>query len=412
MSVHSLNICTKNNMNYHIITQDNFFDAYIEDIYKLHQEANNVFWVRGVPSATPWKQTSRKVEYLGDDASAICERLKGLQPEDKLFVCWYDMAIGNAILDSGIRNDVYVYVMGGEFYAEPFWYHASWLFDPITYRYLKKGGFEGYPQVNWKRRPRNLGKVYGEICRRRAFLRGQEELYQQKLRTMRRVDYVVLPREGLAEYEFIRRLYPGMRCKAAGGIFTQNYDDAALFPSKEGSDEGEIRILVGNSADPSNNYYDAFYWLKKQIKKSARRVIIYSMLAYGNQRHRDDVIQKGDELFGESFIPVTEYRSRVDYISFLNSMDVMVMYHNRQQAVGNIMTGLTLGKPVLMKGRSPVYAMMKGQGCDSVHDVSKVAFTELDNIIQSAAQNRDGTRKVVKRIYSEERRLEYLKDLL
>ena len=73
-------------MNYHIITQDKFFDAYIEDIYKLHQEANNVFWVRGEKGEMPWLTSKRKVEYLGNDQTKYVDKLRTLKPEDKLFV--------------------------------------------------------------------------------------------------------------------------------------------------------------------------------------------------------------------------------------------------------------------------------------------------------------------------------------
>ena len=51
-------------MNCHIITQDKFFNGYIEDIYELHLEHENVFWVQGVPGECPHLTTKRKIEYL------------------------------------------------------------------------------------------------------------------------------------------------------------------------------------------------------------------------------------------------------------------------------------------------------------------------------------------------------------
>ena len=67
-------------MNYHIITQDKFFDAYIEDIYKLHLEANNVFWVRGKKGEMPWLKTDRAVEYLPHDHSLYVDKYAPLIP--------------------------------------------------------------------------------------------------------------------------------------------------------------------------------------------------------------------------------------------------------------------------------------------------------------------------------------------
>lgn len=399
-------------MNYHIITQDKFFDAYVEDIYKLHQEANNVFWVRGEKGELPWFTSQRKVEYLGNEYARYVEKLRTLNPQDKLFVSWYDMFIGQAILDSGIENELYVPVMGGDLYAEPFWYHASWLFDSKTLKWLKNNVYYGYPQINWKRKPKNWWKIYDEIRKRNAFMPEQCQIYKQKLQTMKRINYIVLPREDIAEYEYIRKLYPGMSCKFEAGVYSQNYDAASIAPSKQYQQGEPIKLLVGNSADPSNNYLDAFDWLAKQIKRNARLIRIHTILSYGDTQNRDFVISKGKALFGENFVPITSFMKREEYIAFLNSMDMLVMYHNRQQAVGNMMTSITLGKPVFMKACSPIYTMLKEQGCSSVYDVKKVNFENLEEIIQSANRDRANNVAIVKKIYSEDTRLNNWRELL
>lgn len=393
-------------MNYHIITQDKFFDAYIEDIYKLHQEANNVFWVRGEKREMPWLTSKRKVEYLGNDSTQYVKKLRTLKPGDKLFVSWYDMFIGEVILDSGIKNELYVLVMGGDLYAEPFWYHANWLFDSKTLKCLKNNAYYGYPQINWKRKPKNWKKVYDEICKRNAFMPEQCQLYQQKLRTMKRINYLVLPKEDLAEFEFVKKLYSGISCEFAHGVYSQNYDVASIVSTKQYQQGEPINLLVGNSADPTNNYLDAFDWLVKQIKKSSRPVRVHTILSYGDKINRDFVIAKGKALFGENFMPITSFMKREEYIAFLNSMDMLVMYHNRQQAVGNIMTAITLGKPVFMKGNNPIYKMLKEQGCSSVYDVTKVSLKQSECMIKSAIVSRQENADIVKKIYSEETRLE------
>ena len=399
-------------MNYHIITQDKFFDAYIEDIYKLHQEENNVFWVRGEKGELPWLTSRRNVEYIGNDFTKCINKLRTLKPEDKLFVSWYDMFIGQAILDSEIGNELYVFVMGGDLYSEPFWYHANWLFDSKTLRYLKNNVNYGYPQINWERRPKNWKKTYNEICMHNGFLSTQRQLYQKKLQTMKRIDYLVLPKENVAEFEFIRKLYPGITCQFASGEYMQNYDAANTAPSKHYQQGQPINMLVGNSADPTNNYLDAFKWLAKQVKKNSIPIQVHTILSYGDEINKDYVISMGKNLFEDGFVPITSYMNREKYISFLNSMDMVIMYHNRQQAVGNIMTAITLGKPVLMKGNSPIYQMMNGQGCSSIYDVTRVSFKHIDYMLKSAIESRTKNAAIVKKIYSEKVRLEDWKKLL
>ena len=106
-------------MNYHIITQEKFFHAYIEDIYRIHEEDNNVIWVRGTEGKNDFFQTDRPVEYIGTDAAYIRKKLSQLKPEDKLFVSWYDTFIGDIILSMGLPNPLYVYLLGAEFYSFP-----------------------------------------------------------------------------------------------------------------------------------------------------------------------------------------------------------------------------------------------------------------------------------------------------
>lgn len=392
-------------MNYHIITQDKFFDAYVEDIYKLQQEANNIFWVRGEKGEMSWLNTNHPIEYLGNEKKYYVSKLKTLKPEDKLFVSWYDMFIGEAILESGIKSDIYVSVMGGDFYAEPFWYHANWLFDKNTLKHLKNDRYYGFPHINWKRRLKNWRHVYDEICIRLAFMPQQRQLYQQKLNQIKRINYLILPKEDNAEYSYISKLYHGIKSKFVYGSYAQNYDAATLLPTNFHKQGELINILLGNSADPSNNYFDAFEWLNRQIKNSQVPIRIHTILSYGDRHNRELVLERGKLLFGENFVPVLSFMSREEYLSFLNNMDTLIMFHNRQQAVGNMMTAITLGKPVLMKANNPIFTMLKEQGCNSVYNVKEVKFNDVEKIILSANEERGNNADVVKRIYSEKTRL-------
>ena len=215
-------------MNYHIITQDKFFDAYIEDIYKLHLEASNVFWVRGKKGEISFLKTNRPIEYLGNDKADYIAKFKTLKPEDKLFISWYDMYIGQAILDSGITNDIYVWVMGGDFYAEPFWYHASWLYDKYTLKFIKSKKEYGYPQVNWKRKPKNWSKIFDELKIKWNFQAEQKKLYEIKLKTIQRINFLIMSEYWISEFNRVKELYPGCTFRRVSAAFDQNFDTNQL----------------------------------------------------------------------------------------------------------------------------------------------------------------------------------------
>lgn len=396
-------------MNYHIITQDKFFDSYIEDIYKVNNGFNNTFWVRGKEGETSLLKTKRKVEYLGEDNSEyLIKKLQSLKPNDRLFVFWYDTYMGKAILDSGINNNIYVWVMGGDFYADPFWYHTSWLFDKYTLRFIKKSKKYGYPKVNWKRKPKNWGKIFDELKVKWNFQAEQLKLYETKLKTIHRINYLVMSEYWISEFDKVRELYPGSTFQRVSAALDQNFDVAARLDVPNRYDD-TIKILIGNSADPTNNYIDAYKYLKNHFFDKYE---IYSILSYGDNIYKEYVLKEGEKIFGNAFRPIVNFMERQAYIEFLKNIDVVIMYHNRQQACGNIITLITLGKPVFMKSISPVYSMLKSLGVTSIYDVCDIKKIDIHNVIESARKDRQTNIDKIANVYSEQVRIQYWKDLL
>ena len=107
-----------------------------------------------------------------------------------------------------------------------------------------------------------------------------------------------------------------------------------------------INILVGNSADPSNNHLEVLDKLETYKQEDIK---IYAPLSYGNPDHAKRVIQEGKKRFGDKFIPLTEMIPFQEYIEFLGLIDIAIFNHKRQQAMGNTITLLGLGKKVYMR---------------------------------------------------------------
>jgi hypothetical protein len=106
-------------------------------------------------------------------------------------------------------------------------------------------------------------------------------------------------------------------------------------------------ILLGNSADISNNHLDMFLLLKK-IKNRYNFAIICP-LSYGKHKyHTEKIINIGKNLFGKRFIPLLDYIEPEIYLQLLKKIDIAIMNHKRQQAAGNISLLLSLGKLVYL----------------------------------------------------------------
>ncbi len=107
-----------------------------------------------------------------------------------------------------------------------------------------------------------------------------------------------------------------------------------------------VNILVGNSADPSNNHFEIF---DRLLEFRDSDMQIYVPLSYSSRKHAKEVEKRGYELFGDKFRPLMEYMPKEEYMRLLDSIDVAVFAHRRQQAMGNIISLLGMGKKVYMR---------------------------------------------------------------
>ena len=394
-------------MNYHIIPQDKFFCTYIEDIYKIGEEANNVIFVRGNVGDSELFQSSRPVEYLGNDEGYFIERLKVINTEDKLFVSWYDIFIADAIIKSGIRCKVYAYLMGGEFYNDPAEYHDFWTFDRKTRYYIRRKqrqhGVLAFPYWTMYKLPYYLYDSYKHS-------KEIKKSYQHKLETLRRLDYIVTPKNNTAEIGFIKKLYPTFHAEHVFGGFDQNVEVAQSIKYEyEDKANRPVTVLLGNSGDPMNNHMDAIKYFKSGRLIDSKIICPFS---YGNKPYIAFIERWLNNKLGSRFIALKTYMKRDDYVRFLSTIDVVVMNHNRQQAFGNTITALCLGKPVYMKKTSVVYSMLKNMGLRHVYDINELKNSNIDEIRLQAYRDREYTIHTISLLLSEEARLTDLRILL
>ena len=145
------------------------------------------------------------------------------------------------------------------------------------------------------------------------------------------------------DYELAKKLY-GAKAK---------YHECFMYPSNlykeydiKQNKHKTINIQVGNSADPTNNHVEVF---EKLMRYRDEDISIFVPLSYGDKEYAKEVIEKGREMFGKKLKPMTEFMPFDKYLEFLGDIDIAIFAHNRQQAMGNIITLLGLGKKVYMR---------------------------------------------------------------
>jgi hypothetical protein len=122
-----------------------------------------------------------------------------------------------------------------------------------------------------------------------------------------------------------------------------NYDK-----NRNNNKKSFLFIQIGNSADPSNNHIEILNKLKK-TKSTNQKIKFICPLSYGREEHAEKVISYGKELFGNDFVPLTEFMDLKTYNKLQSNIDIAIFNHKRQQAMGNILTLLYLGKKVYIR---------------------------------------------------------------
>lgn len=187
----------------------------------------------------------------------------------------------------------------------------------------------------------------------------RNQLDKRKM-AIKRIDYFL--HYNSADYELLQRLFDTKAQHLP--FFYYDYDYSKL---NEINDEGRNAIQskfnfgnstviqLGHSASLSNNHFSLFEqitYLKNQ------NFSFICPLSYGDKNYATAVIKKGKEIFGEKFIPLTEYLRKEDYAALLNRIDISFMNHIRTEAAGNTFMMLAMGKKVFLNSKSNLYKFL------------------------------------------------------
>ena len=150
-------------------------------------------------------------------------------------------------------------------------------------------------------------------------------------------------------------------------------------------------IQIGNSADPSNHHLSILKMLYKFRKENIK---VFAPLSYGNKAYAANIINIGKKLFEEKFVSLTEHMPIEEYRKYQEGIDIAVFNHNRQQAFGNSVSLLGMGKKLYMRSNVTLWEVFKEQNLQ-VFDLNK-GFT-VDRLSHKVAERNSS---VISSIYS------------
>lgn len=143
-----------------------------------------------------------------------------------------------------------------------------------------------------------------------------------------------------------------------------------------------LHILVGNSADSSNEHLEVLRLLKEHEKALTK---VFVPLSYGDADYAKTVVEQGRGLLGERFVPQHEFMPYDHYLQMLASIDIAIFNHRRQQGMGNIIALLGMGKTVCVRSDTTSWQTLTGMGIQ-LGDTLKPDLCTLNE--EDAARNR------------------------
>lgn len=191
------------------------------------------------------------------------------------------------------------------------------------------------------------------------------------------------------DYELAQEWY------GAGGVWHECFmypsNLYSEIPEKKSAHRG-VNILLGNSADSSNNHLDA---LDKLSIYDDQDIAIFCPLSYGNFEYGKEVADYGKEKFNKKFNPIFNFFSIEDYLLLLSKIDIAIFNHQRQQGMGNIINLLGFEKKIFMNSETTSYQMLKNLGL-YIFSLDELSLEKLNS--QQAFHNKE----IIKNYFSKQ----------
>lgn len=205
---------------------------------------------------------------------------------------------------------------------------------------------------------------------------------EKRKQVIKNIGFIASPVED--EFNHIREIYK-TNAQYLFAFYPSFVDYREIRLPETHRNDSTLNILVGNSAYPTSNHLQAFSLLEKYAGQPVR---IYCPLSYGDKKYAEEISTAGKKIFGDKFIPMLDFLPFDKYVEFLSTIDIAVMNHDRQQALGNILTLLHLGKKVYLRQEITSYKSLKklGFSLSTISSLQTDDFADLSRFSKNEAK--------------------------
>ncbi|HLO59117.1 MAG TPA: TDP-N-acetylfucosamine:lipid II N-acetylfucosaminyltransferase [Bacteroidales bacterium] len=194
---------------------------------------------------------------------------------------------------------------------------------------------------------------------------------------IRKLETIISPISG--DYEYVVNHYktkaPLIKCR-----YPVPTDFELLKSLRNRSDNETVNIQLGNSANPTNNLEELIQFFGKYEK--AANFHFHCLLSYGDMKYAEKIIDLGKSVLGNRFFPETRFMNRTEFANYISTIDVLIMNHQRQQGLGNIISFLYLGKKVYIRSDNSLYSLFKENEI-TVYDTIELLYSgDTKNLLE------------------------------
>lgn len=195
-----------------------------------------------------------------------------------------------------------------------------------------------------------------------------------------------------SEYELTKKI-KGFKAE----YVEYKYYDPSRFGSAIPDYVKNQNILIGNSANPSNNHLDIFE--KLQSLGIKERELIIPINYGGSEVWRDTIQHKAKELGDVYLNIICDYMPASDYYNLIGRCAYAIFYHERQQAMGNIYFLLESGCKIFLSETSTTYRYLKERNFYVYSVQSDLSIDALNQPLTPKQMEKN--RQIVRKLYSD-----------
>ena len=357
------------------ICNDNLFIAFGKKIFDSVINLENEYWIN----------TSKKnFEYVKFDANQLTSEqissprfLQRINASDLLCIHFLNENLYDVLYSGKIKIPVLWIGWGGDYYWMIDTYPHFQILLPKTTAFIQK-----FPLPTWST------KLIQKI---------KKFKHEEKFKIVNKIDYFSPAFE--EDFSLIKKNYPGF--KPTYIDWNYGYLNAETIAKYEKLRFHGKKVMIGNSATPTNNHLDIFDLCADILQN--RELII--PLNYGSEDYAKTIAHSAKKLFGSQLEILEELLPAAEFDAKLMECQNLILGNIRQQAIGTMITAMYMGINIFVFEKSINYRYFKKQGfhlytieqliqqpelLDSQLDEEKVQFNRQKiNYLWSIEKNRD-----------------------